>query len=469
MKRMEHLLVYNARLVDSRLDADGAILVSGGTIRSVALGRFASAEATGLLAQANGATAIDAHGLTLMPSFVDMHAHFRYPGQTQKEDMDSALAAAAAGGFGTLVLMPNTTPVVSDASLAETIMAEAGKRTLARVFQTVSITKDCGGTDTSALDALSAEKTPVISEDGRDVQSASVMLEAMGKAAERGIVVACHCEDMTLAQDARAHRQKALALMKEQGIPAGTANADTSGVPRRALDDINESLTRANELLALAEDVATERNIDIARLAGCHIHICHCSTKASMDAVRRAKDDIAHGRTRAGFRCTAEVTPHHLALEGTDAPNIRALVNPPLRSARDRMAVIEALRDGTADCIGTDHAPHTQDDKADGAPGFTGLETAFAACNTVLCAQEGFSLSRLSALMSENAAGILAVRSGRLLPGMNADFVLVDPGESWVVDPRTFASKGKSTPLAGKTLVGRVKATFFGGKKVFGE
>ncbi|MBR0031691.1 MAG: dihydroorotase [Treponema sp.] len=465
---MKNLLIHNARLVDSKIDSFGSVLISDGKIKSVIIEENNPCETNDFLKSVPDAEIFDAKGLTLMPSFIDMHAHFRYPGQTQKEDLDSGLNAATAGGFGTLVLMPNTMPVVSDSALAEKIMAEAQERNLARIFQTVSITKDFEGTDTSAIETLSRAKTPVISEDGHDVLSTAVMLDGMKKAGEKGIIVACHCEDVTLAQTARPYRQKALALMKENDIPAGKITYKTDNVPESVNLEIDSNLSKANELLALAEDAATERNIEIAKLAACHVHICHCSTKISMDAVRRAKSDISQGITKPGFRCTVEVTPHHLSLTGTTAPYIRALVNPPLRNEADRRAVIEALRDGTADCIGTDHAPHTLSDKAAGSPGFTGLETAFATCNTVLCKEEGFSISRLSELMSDNAAKILGIKSGRLLPGYNADLVLVDQNESMTVTPSEFKSKGKSTPIEGKTLTGRVKATFFGGARVFG-
>lgn len=470
---MKNLVIYNARLVDSKIDSYGTVLISDGKIKSIILSEkdsdsSSSSFSNGDNAEISGETEFfDAKGLTLMPSFVDMHAHFRYPGQTQKEDLDSGLAAAAAGGFGTLVLMPNTNPVVSDKKLAKSIMGEAESKKIARIFQTISITKNFEGTDTSAIDTISSAEIPVISEDGHDVLSTATMLEGMKKAGEKGIVVACHCEDVTLAQAAKPYRQRALSFMKQYGIPAGKVNVQTPDVPESINFEIDGNLTTANEILALAEDTATERNIEIAKLAGCHVHICHCSTKISMDAVRRAKEDIKNGLTKQDFDCTVEVTPHHLSLVGTDAPYIRALVNPPLRSENDRRAVIEALRDGTADCIGTDHAPHTQDDKAAGSPGFTGLETAFATCNTILCKKEGFTLSKLSELMSDNPSKILKLKSGRLLPDYNADLVLVNPDEDWIVNPTYFKSKGKSTPIEGKKLTGRVKTTFFAGEKVF--
>lgn len=469
------LIIYNARLVDSKIDSPGTLTVAGGKIRGITLGECKSAKKALLYAQAFLSESeseltpefFDAKGLTLMPSFIDMHVHFRYPGQTQKEDLDSGLHAAVAGGYGTVVLMPNTNPVISDRELAKKVMDEANSKNLARVFQTVSITKNFEGNDTSGIDSLSADEFPVISEDGHDVDSSAVMLEGMKKAGEKNIIVSCHCEDPSLAQAARPYRQRALGFMEQYGIPAGKVNVETPNVPKAIHFEIDGNLTKANSLLALAEDVATIRNIEIAKTAGCHIHICHCSTKISMDAVRRAKEEIALGNTTDGFDCTVEVTPHHLGLVGTDAPNIRALVNPPLRSEDDRRALIEALRDGTVDAIATDHAPHTQEDKAKGSPGFTGIETAFAVCNTILVKKEDFSLSKLSRLMSANPAKLLRIKSGRLLVGYNADLVLVNPDENWIVNSENFASKGKSTPLEGKQLTGKVHATFFGGKKVF--
>lgn len=475
-KNSSVLIIYNARLVDSKIDSPGMVIVADGKIRGLALGECKKAKKALLYASAflsegeRGANPefFDAKGLTLMPSFIDLHAHFRYPGQTQKEDLDSGLAAAVAGGYGTVVLMPNTSPVISEREAAQEVMDEANSKNLARIFQTVSITKNFEGADISGIDPLTASEFPVISEDGHDVESAAVMLEGMKKAGEKNIIVSCHCEDPSLALSAKPYRQRALGFMEQYGIPAGKVSVETPDVPKAINFEIDGNLTKANNLLALAEDVATIRNIEIAKTAGCHVHICHCSTKTSMDAVRRAKAEIAAEKAGNGFECTVEVTPHHLALVGTDAPNIRALVNPPLRSEDDRRALIEALRDGTADAIATDHAPHTMEDKAKGSPGFTGIETSFAVCNTILVKKEGFTLSKLSRLMSENPAKLLRIKSGRLATDYNADLVLVNPDEKWTVSGESFASKGKSTPLEGKTLTGKVRATFFGGKLVYG-
>lgn len=469
------LIIYNARLVDSKIDSPGSVIISDGKIRGVFLGECKTAKSALSYASAFLADSqedakpefYDAKGMTLMPGFVDMHVHFRYPGQTQKEDLDSGLKAAVAGGYTTVVLMPNTNPVISDKKLAKKVMDEANGKNLARVFQTISITKNFEGADTSGIDGIKADEFPVITEDGHDVLSAAVMLEGMKKAGEKGIIVSCHCEDPSLAQAARPYRQRALSFMKQYGIPAGKINVETPDVPAAVHFEIEGNLTRANSLLALAEDAATMRNIEIAKTAGCHVHICHCSTKESMDAVRRAKEELAAGNTNNGFACTVEVTPHHLSLVGTDAPNIRALVNPPLRGEDDRRAIIEALRDGTVDCIATDHAPHTQEDKAAGSPGFSGIETSFAVCNTVLVKKEGFSLCQLSKLMSETPSKLLRLKSGRIAVDYNADLVLVSPDEEWIVNSENFASKGKSTPLEGKKLAGKVHATFFNGRQVF--
>ncbi len=477
MNSSQILVIYNAQLIDSKIDSPGAVLVANGKIRSVWLGNFSTRDdAEKILKSENSDAAknseitfYDAKKLVLMPSFIDMHAHFRYPGQTEKEDLDSGLHAAVAGGFGTLVLMPNTKPVISTRQAGESVMNEAKEKNLARIFQTISITKNFDGKDTSGIDEISAETFPVISEDGHDVASSFTMLQGMKKAGEKGIIVSCHCEDVDLAQAAKPYRQRALSFMKQYNIPAGKIWAKTPDVPSSVNFEIDGNFSTANQILALAEDAATERNIEIAKHAKAHVHICHCSTKISMDAVRRAKSDIKNRITPEGFDCTVEVTPHHLSMAGTDFPYTRALVNPPLRSDEDRRALIEALRDGTADCIATDHAPHTQEDKAAGSPGFTGLETAFATCNTVLVKKEGFSLNRLSEIMSDNPAKLLKIESGRLLAGYNADFVLVDTNEEWVVNPKSFYSKGKSTPLEGQKLTGKVHATFFGGKLVFGR
>ena len=501
------VLIFNARLLDESMDTPGAVLLMDGKIRSVFHGYYTNSETLEKMARSvlsedglEEKTPIElhnAHGLTLTPAFIDMHVHLRYPGQTQKEDLNSGLHAAAAGGYGTIVAMPNTNPVVSSIEMAMKIEREAAAIGLTHLFQTVSLTRDFGGEDTSHLDFVEKKYVPIVSEDGRDVPTSGVMLEAMTKAGEKGLIVSCHSEDMTLGPMAKPFRAEALEVMKNIGLSAwGTGDEDFDADDddnAEALDRIDLALTKANDILALAEDVATVRNIMLAKEADCHVHIAHVSTAVSMNAIREAKNELydeeadynadeadaayqafedgekfaPSEKVKKGFSVSCEVTPHHLALCGTDEPYIRALVNPPLRSEDDRVALIEALRDGTADVISTDHAPHTFEDKAAGAPGFTGLETAYAVCNSVLVKDNQFNPRRLSQLMSAAPARLLGLQKGLLRSGYDADLTIVDPDEEWIVDSTKFYSKGKATPFEGRSLTGKVKYLFIDGRLVF--
>ena len=346
---MNSLVIYNVRLVDEELNSNGAIFSAEGKIIRVLKGDFSTKEKVlkalkdegVLLGQKSKAeraqdrnccsigadadklsdvTFVDGEKLTLMPAFIDMHVHLRYPGQTQKEELSTGLKAAAAGGVATLVAMPNTTPVVSSIELAKSIEDEGNALGFSKLFQTVSLTKDFGGKDTSHLDTLDREITPVISEDGKDVLDSAKMLEAMQKAAEKNIIVSCHSEDPSLAALAKPYREKALALMRQYKIPAwGVANenrASSLAVPSEVNAEIDEYLTKANEILACAEDAATERNLLLAEVAGCHVHIAHVSTKNSLDSVRRAKlrvksraniKEKLHANNGGGFTVSCEV------------------------------------------------------------------------------------------------------------------------------------------------------------------
>ena len=458
-------IIKNARIVDAESDFYGCIVFSengiidvardskGASASECACGSIASCTGScgnskdvrgsqngvlsrdfdALLARFPNATVIDAAGKTVMPAFIDMHVHFRYPGQTQKEDLLSGSRAAAAGGVGTVVLMPNTTPVVSSLETALSINEEVKRIGLIDAFQTVSITDGFSGNDTHHLDEVcrAFPAVPVITEDGKDVLEASVMEEAMRKCAEKGIIVSCHCEDPALVPKAKQFRAE-------------------------------KCFREAEKVLADAENTFTERNIELALKAGCRVHIAHASTKAALEAVRRAKKSAQGSKL-----VTCEVTPHHIALSNTADELCAELVNPPLRSEEDRLAVIQAILDGTADVISTDHAPHTAADKVSGACGFTGIELSFAVCNTTLVRSGVISLSKLSSLMSAVPAKLLGLKKGRLLPGYPADIVLVAPDEEQIVDSAKFFSKGKYTPFNGKTLTGKVLRTFHGGKQVF--
>ncbi len=469
------VLIVNARLVDRDLDSPGAVLLRGGLIDLVWLGlkgipaEFVpprdAAGASPAPAGAKGPLILDAEGAALMPSFIDLHAHFRDPGYTAKEDLESASRAACAGGYGTVVLMANTNPPCSDSAQAAQVRERVAALGLIDAFQATSLTRGFDGTDTSALDSLDPAVVPLASEDGKEVASSAVMLEAMRKCALRNVIVSCHCEDPDLAAAARPFRAKAL----EQGSAAGFADRGAAG----SVDfvesgtavggGVRDNLTAAERLLRLAEDTLTVRNLALASESGARVHIAHVSTAGSLDAVREAKRRLG---SRADGRVTCEVTPHHLALTLA----VPGIVNPPLRPAADREALIEGILDGTVDAIATDHAPHTAADKALGAPGFSGIQTAFAVCNTVLVKTGRINLSRLSALMSARPAEILGLCRGLIRPGYAADLVLVDPEREWVVRPTAeggWYSKSVNTPFAGSKLSGVVLSTFRQGRRVY--
>ncbi len=396
------LLLRNVRIVDEATDRTGAVRIENGLIG--ALSPEPGPDGADLV--------LDGGGLTLMPAFVDLHAHFREPGNPEKETLEAASLAAAAGGFGTVVCMANTRPVIDSAAAALGLRRRTAALGLIDLYPVLCLTRGMDGRDSSHLDEAAGvigDAVRLLSEDGRDVADEGVFAEALARAARRGVPVSCHCD---------------------QG----------------------------------GEDAATRRAIALGRTAGARLHLAHVSTIGALEALRAARRD--------GAALTAEATPHHLGLTAADARELGkesfGRVNPPLRGEADRQALIAALRDGTIDAIATDHAPHTQADKAAGAPGFSGLETAFAVAYTTLVRQEGFSLSRLSALLSAAPARILGLRDrGRVEPGLRADLVLVDPDVEWTVDPGAFRSRGQNSPWAGRRLGGRVRLTIHAGNIVY--
>jgi len=447
-------LFYNARLVDAYSDNDGAILIENGFITNVFMGFLLPSIFKDFLKEGSDIKLFDCKGLVLMPSFVDMHAHFRYPGQSHKEELSTALKAAVAGGFGTLMLMPNTAPVVSTPAEAQFVQLQAAQFGLADVIQTLSITNRFDGLNTDHLMHLDSNVHPVVSEDGCDVNAASVMLEAMKKCAKNNVIVSCHCEDVSFAEAARIPRGDVITLLKQDEVAASTGIDEERHEER--FSQINRCMKKAEQLLAAAEDLATSRNLYLAEVAGCNIHIAHVSTAASLEAVERAK-------AKRGSAVSCEVTPHHLALSGS----MVEFVNPPIRPETDRLALIDGIKRGVVDCIATDHAPHSKDEKKHGACGFSGLETAFSVCYSELVLKHHITLSNLSALMSANPARRLGSNCGILRPGRQADFVLIDLEKKWTVDSEKFYSKGKHSPFNGLTLSGKIIHTIYHGNVVF--
>ncbi len=426
------VFIFNARLVDRDIDAHGALLICEGKIADVYIGdNLSLVQGAAQSAKEAGIEVLDAGGAVLTPAFTDMHAHFREPGFPQKETIETGAAAAVAGGYTAAVLMANTNPPISYIETAEAVNQKAEKTGLIRAFQAVSVTKNFDGKNTDHLARVLPSVVPIASEDGKDVVSSAVMLAAMKACATAGLIISCHCEDEALAEEAAAIRKKG-------------------------------GFSEAERLFRLSEDISTKRNLLLADEAQCRIHIAHVSTKGALDAVRRAK------ARRPGF-VTCEATPHHLCLNDTLSCSPEAAVNPPLRPEEDRLALIEGLKDGAIDVIATDHAPHTEQDKKAGAPGFSGLQTAFSLCYSELVSTGIISFQRLSELMAAAPASILSLPRGLLKTGYEGDVALINPHSSFIVNPSSleWRSKGKNTLLEGRTLYGQILSVWKEGRIVY--
>jgi dihydroorotase len=357
-----------------------------------------------------GEEVLDASGKTVLPAFIDLHCHFRTPGFAYKETLETGSAAAAAGGYTFVNLMPNTSPVMSDPGDAFLVQQRVHEIGLVEANQTVSITENFDGKTIDHLKTL-PETVKFITEDGHGVQNTAVMAKAFAICHQKGITVMSHAED-----------------------------SDISPWDYR-----------------LAEDIETVRNLYLSEYYQTRLHLCHVSTRGAIEAVAAAK--------YRGAPVSCEVTPHHLFFT-KDTLDYR--VNPPVRDADDVSALIDAIQIGTIDAIATDHAPHSEADKLGGAAGMVGLETAFGVCYTKLCREEHLPLALLSELMSAGPAAILGLdRKGVLAPGADADLVLVDLDTPWVVDKAALHSKSHNCPYDGKTLYGCVLATIKGGKTTY--
>jgi dihydroorotase len=421
------LLVAGGRVVDpsQRLDARVDVRVRDGRI----------AEIGEHLAPAGDERRIDAAGLVVAPGLVDVHVHFREPGQEHKETILTGARSAAAGGFTSVCCMPNTSPVNDSAAITRLILARAAEAGLVNVFPIGAITKGSAGEELAPIGGLARAGCVAVSDDGQPVMNAQLMRRAMEYAAEAGLPVVDHCEDRNLAA-------------------GGVVNEGCCSA-RLGLRGINR----------VAEEVHVARDCLLAEVTGAHVHIAHISTARSLDFVRDAK--------ARGLRVTCEVTPHHFALteEAVGEFETNAKMNPPLRTDRDRDALLAGLADGTIDCIATDHAPHHADEKAmefDRAPfGIVGLETSLSLGLTHLVETGRVDLARLVDLMSTTPARLFGLGRGTLAPGAPADVVCFDPSGVAAVDPATFRSLGRNTPFAGHRLAGRVVATVLGGRITF--
>ncbi len=425
---MSRLLLKGGRVVDPSQDEDAVldVLLASGKV-----------EAVDAKLAAKGAEVIDAKGLVVCPGFIDIHTHLREPGREDKETIATGTRAAAAGGYTAVCAMPNTNPVNDSAGITRAILDKARAEGAVRVYPIGAITRGQKGEELAELGDLREAGCVAVSDDGKPVASARVMRRALEYAKGFGLVVIDHCEDPTLHEGACMNEGPVATLLGLRGAPA------------------------------VGEAIMVERDVLLAELTGGRVHIAHLSAAASLDAVRRGK--------ARGVQVTAEVTPHHLLL--TDGAvrdreyDTSTKMNPPLRSESDRAAMLEGLRDGTIDCIATDHAPHTADDKNveydQAAFGIVGLETAVALCLDRLVAAGVIALPRLVELLSTNPARVLGLAGGTLAPGAPADVTLLDLKAKRTVDPGRFESKSRNTPFGGLTLRGWPAMTIVGGRVVW--
>lgn len=423
---MSDYLITGGRIVDETGERDGDILVSGASIVDI-----------GTNLEANGAETIDARGLVVAPGLVDLHTHVREPGREDEETIASASAAAAAGGYTAIQTMPNTDPVADTASVVEKVWALGREAGLVAVLPAGALSKKLEGEKMADLGEMvkSPAKVRMFTDDGRGVQNALFARRAMEYLSTFDAIYAEHCEDDALAAGGQMHEGERSMSLGLRGVPAE------------------------------AEELMAARDIALAKLTGCRLHLLHISTSGTVELVRKAKAE--------GVRVTAEATPHHFTL--TDAalkdydPN--AKVNPPLRTDADRLAVIEGLADGTIDAIATDHAPHADHEKDQelsfAPPGMIGLETALALTLAELVHPGHITLSKAIELLSTRPAGILGLldQGGPIETRGPANFVIFDPAAEWTVQATAFQSLSKNTPFEGRTLKGKVVHTIYLGRQ----
>lgn len=380
---------------------------------------------------------IEADGLVVAPGLIDFHVHLREPGQEAKETVATGVSAAVAGGFTAVVCMPNTAPPNDSRLVTEAILRAAERASLARVYPIGAISKRLEGEELAPYGQLAEAGCPGVSDDGRPVRNSELMRRALQYSQHFNLVVIQHAEDLDLSGEGVMHE--------------GTWSA-ASGLPG---------------IPGLSEDIVVDRDLLLLEETGGRYHVAHLSTRRSLELVRAAK--------ARGLAVTCEVTPHHLLLTDRNVVesgfDSRFKMKPPLRSESDVQALLGGLVDGSIDCIASDHAPHTTDEKRlefQSAPfGVVGLETTLSVCLDRLVHAGKLSLSRLIHLLSTGPARILGLPGGTLRPGAPADVTLIDLERVVTIDPALFRSKGRASPFAGWTLRGSAVATIVGGRKVF--
>lgn len=416
---MSSILIRNVRAVDAEKDITADVLIENGTISAVGSELGAAADQV-----------IDGTGLVLMPSLFDMHVHFRDPGQTHKEDVLTGCSAALAGGVTGVLAMPNTKPPCDNPEIIKYVREKA-QGTGVDVYPVGCITGGMSGNGLCDYEAMKAAGCICISDDGRPVENAEMMRQALEMSKENGLLVASHCEDLSIING---------------GIMNKGETSEKLGV---------KGMDRASE------DYITAREMILASSVGARIHICHVSTEGSAAMIRFAKS--------RGVKVTCETAPHYFMLtdELLEKRDADYRMNPPLRTPADVRAIIEAVKDGTIDCIVTDHAPHAAEEKADfeKAPnGVVGLETSLAATLTALYHTGEISLNRVVELMCVNPRKLLGLEAPAIEPGKPADLVLVDTDRKWTVEPDKLHSKSHNTVFKGIELTGKPLVTISGGE-----
>jgi dihydroorotase len=428
------LLVKNVRLVDpaQNLDGLGSLLVIEGAVAAIGV----DVERDPL---AVGAEVLDGGGAVLAPGFVDLHVHFREPGQTRKESIESGSRAAVAGGFTSVCAMANTKPVNDSVAITEMMLTRAAKADLCRYFPIGTVSREMKGEELADMGTLKAAGCVAFSDDGLPISNSGLMRRALEYTRWLDVPIVAHEEDRDLAGKGYMHEGTVSASLGCLGIPAA------------------------------AEEAMVARDIVLAEHTGGHLHLAHLSTRGSLRMVREAK--------ARGLRVTCEVTPHHFALSDKELMKFDSdyKMNPPLRSEADIQAVLEALADGTVDAIATDHAPHGWDDKEVELPiaafGVIGLETALPLTLELLVNRGVISLSKAISLLAWEPARVFHLDRqglGSLRPGAPGDFVLFDPSATVQVDRAFIQSKSYNTPFKGWSLPGQILGTWVAGKKVWG-
>lgn len=426
------LLIRRGRLIDParKVDALVDVLIAGGRIARIAP-RIDPARVLHGQGKA-GVRTIDAHGKIIAPGFIDMHTHLREPGEEGKESVASGCKAAAAGGFTAVACMPNTVPVNDNKLVTHYILSKALAEGCVRVYPIGAITRGSQGERLADIGELKTAGVVALSDDGEPVISAEVLRRAMEYATNFALPIISHCEDKSLSSGGVMHEGYWSTRLGLPGIPAA------------------------------AEEVMVARDVILAEMTGCRLHIAHVSTAGAVEIIRAAK--------AKGIQVTAEATPHHFTLtdEAVASFSTNTKVNPPLRSEFHRGALREGLRDGTIDAIATDHAPHHQNAKdleyITAANGMVGLETAVSLTLSELVHPGIITLDQAIAKLSTNPGRILGVEGGTLREGDRADLTILDLTRPVVVDPKKFFSKSTNTPFAGRRLQGGPVMTIVGGR-----